>query len=328
MERILLTGGAGFIGSALANALISGSKDCQVTVFDNLSTGNKENILHLESIPNFNFIYGNTLDVSALQSVVDVSDIVFHLAANPLVALGVYNTNKDFEENVVATHNLIEAMKNSTSCKKILYTSTSTVYGEVEVPRMPIPESYGPLKPISIYGATKLSCEAMISGYCHMFGMSGIVLRLANIIGPVSNKGVVFDFVSKLSSNPNFLNILGNGMQNKSYLYIDDCIDAIMKIKSHIDQDRINFEIFNVGSDDSIKVLDIANIVINAMSLENVVLNLNNNLEGRGWNGDVREFLLDCSLVKSLGWKPTLNSRDAIKHTAKLYAQKILRKSN
>jgi UDP-glucose 4-epimerase len=327
MERILITGGAGFIGSALADTLISRSKDCQVTVFDNLSTGSKENIMHLDSNPNFNFIYGNILDVSTLQSVVNVSDIVFHLAANPLVALGAYNTTKDFEENVLATYNLIEAMRKSTSCKKILYTSTSTVYGEVEVPKMPIPENYGPLKPISLYGATKLSCEAMISGYCYMFGISGVALRLANIIGPVSNKGVVFDFASKLSSNPNFLNILGNGRQNKSYLYIDDCIDAIMRIKSHIDQDRINFEIFNVGSDDSINVLGIANIVINEMSLKNVALNFeNNNLEGRGWNGDVREFLLDCSLLKSLGWRPKMNSGDAIKHTARLYVQKILKK--
>ena len=131
MERILMTGGAGFIGSALASALIMRSKDNQVTVFDDLSTGSKENLLHLDSDPNFNFVYGSTLDVSALQNVVDVSDTVFHLAANPSVALGAYDTRKDFEQNIIATYNLIEAMRKSTSCKKIVFASTSTVYGEL-----------------------------------------------------------------------------------------------------------------------------------------------------------------------------------------------------
>jgi UDP-glucose 4-epimerase len=322
MERILITGGAGFIGSALASTLIMRSKDNQVTVFDDLSTGSKENLLHLDSNPNFNFVYGSTLDVSALQNVVDVSDTVFHLAANPSVALGAYDTRKDFEQNIIATYNLIEAMRKSTSCKKIVFASTSTVYGESL--KMPISESYGPLKPMSIYGSTKLSCEAMISGYCHMFHMSGIALRLANIIGPVSKKGVVYDFVSKLSSSPNFLNILGNGKQNKSYLYIDDCIEAIMKVRPQINQK--NFEIFNIGSADTVNVLDIAKIVIEEMSLGDVVLNFTDNLDGRGWKGDVREFLLDCSRLTSLGWKPKMKSREAVKYTAQLYAQQILKK--
>jgi UDP-glucose 4-epimerase len=327
MERILITGGAGFIGSALANALIAGSKDNQVTVFDNLSTGSKENLSHLDGNSNFNFVYGSTLDFSALQSVVEVSDVVYHFAANPSVASGAYDTRKDFEQNIVATRNLIEAMKISKSCKKIIFASTSTVYGEVEASKMPMSESYGPLKPISLYGSTKLSCEAMISGYCHMFGMSGIALRLANIIGPVSKKGVVYDFVSKLSSRPNFLDVLGNGKQNKSYLYVDDSIDAMIKLKPQLD--KKNFEIFNVGSDDSVNVLDIAKIVIREMCLENVTLNfINDNLDGRGWNGDVREFLLDCSLLKSLGWKPKMNSRDAVQQTAQLYARQILKRYN
>ena len=187
---------------------------------------------------------------------------------------------------------------------------------------MPISESYGPLKPMSIYGSTKLSCEAMISGYCHMFYLSGIALRLANIIGPVSKKGVVYDFVSKLSSSPNFLNILGNSKQNKSYLYIEDCIEAIMKVRSQINQK--NFEIFNIGSADTVNVLDIAKIVIEEMSLEDVVLNFTDNLDGIGWKGDVREFLLDCSRLTSLGWKPKMKSREAV--TAQLYAQQILKK--
>ena len=326
MERILITGGAGFIGSALASSLIAGSKDNQVTVFDNLSTGSKENLLHLDNNPNFNFVYGDTLDVSALQSVVDVSDIVFHLAANPSVALGAYDTRKDFEQNVIATYNLIEAMRKSASCKKILFASTSTVYGEVEGPKMPISESYGPLKPISLYGSTKLSCEALISGYCHMFGMSGIALRLANIIGPVSRKGVVYDFVRKLSSSPNILNILGNGKQNKSYLYIDDCIEAIVKSKFHANRNQKNFEIFNVGSADTIMVADIARIVIQEMALKEVALSFtDNDLDGRGWNGDIREFLLDCSPLRSLGWKPKMNSKEAVRHTARLYSQHTIK---
>jgi UDP-glucose 4-epimerase len=317
MERVLITGGAGFIGSALVNKLMK-SKDNQVIVFDDLSTGSKENILPWYISPNFSFVCGSTLDAFTLEEAVDASEIVFHLAANPTVSVGSYDTRKDFEQNIIATYNLIEAMRKSASCKKILFASTSTVYGEAI--KLPTPESYGPLEPISLYGSTKLACEAMISGYCHMFNMSGIALRLANIIGPVSKKGVVYDFVSKLSSNPNYLNILGNGNQNKSYLYIDDCIEAIMKTRHQIDEKV--FEIFNVGSGDTVNVLDIANIVIEEMSLGDVVLKFtDDNLEGRGWKGDVREFLLDYSRLESLGWKPKMNSREAVKRTARLYNQ-------
>jgi UDP-glucose 4-epimerase len=324
VERILITGGAGFIGSALASAMLTKSKDNQVTVFDNLSSGSKENLSHLDNNPNFNFVYGSTLDISALQSVVNASDTVFHFAASSSVALGAYDTRKDFEQNVIATYNLIEAMRKSISCKKILFASSSTVYGEVEVPKMPIPESYGPLKPISLYGSSKLCCESMIPSYCHMFGMSGVALRLANIIGPTSKTGVVYDLVSKLSSCHNFLNVLGNGKQNKSYLYIDDCIEAILKVKCHMDQNRNqnNFEIFNVGSSDTVNVLDIAKIVIKEMALGDVDLNfVDNENDGRGWKGDVREFLLDCSFLRSVGWKPKKNSRQAVGCTARLYSQ-------
>jgi UDP-glucose 4-epimerase len=266
------------------------------------------------------------LDISALQNVVGVSDIVFHLAANPSVVLGAYDARKDFEQNVIGTYNLVEAMRKSISCKKILFMSTSTVYGEVGVSKMPVPESYGPLKPISLYGSTKLSCEAMISGYCHMFGLFGVALRLANIIGPVSRKGVVYDFVSKLTSNPKLLNILGNGKQNKSYLYIDDCVDAILKAEYIINQNQQNFEVFNVGSADTMNVIDIAKIVIKEMSLGDIALKFtDDNLDGRGWIGDVREFLLDCSLLRSQGWKPKRNSREAVKHTAQLYSQHTLK---
>lgn len=317
MSRILITGGAGFIGSSLVSAL-SSSEHNQLVVFDNLSKRNKENINRWFQNSNSIFIENDMLDISGLQKAVDISDVVFHLAANPTVALGAFDTRIDYDQNLVATYNLLEAMRKSKSCKKIFFTSTSTVYGEADT--IPTPETYAPLKPISLYGATKLACEAMISGYCHSFNMSGIVFRLANIIGPKNKHGVIYDFVTKLTANPKCLDILGNGNQNKSYLYIEDCIDAILTVASKNDN-RV-FDILNVGSNDMVKVLDIASIVISELSLKDVDIRFIDEFNGAGWKGDVREFLLDCSKLETLGCKPKYNSREAVIITASQYAKR------
>ena len=317
MNRILVTGGAGFIGSSLVNALML-SKDHRIVVYDNLSTGNRDNTSKWLKSPNFQFMCADMLDTSSLKKTVDTCDIVCHLAANPFVILGGTNTKIDYEQNLLATYNLLEAMRTSKCCKKIIFASSSTIYGEAET--MPTPEKYSPLKPISLYGASKLACEAMISGYCHMFDMSSIVVRLANVIGLINTHGVIYDFITKLKANSKYLDILGNGEQNKSYLHIDDCINGLVQLFGILGKGK--FEIFNMGSDDTITVLEIAEIVINELSLNSVDKRFVNKFDGRGWNGDIMEYLLDCSKLKSIGWKPKFQSKDAVIKSVREYLRK------
>jgi UDP-glucose 4-epimerase len=304
MTKVLVTGGAGFIGSSLLEELVR--LEDKIIVYDNLSTGSKENISGLLDSPNLTLIQGDVLDQSSLKKAVHNSDIVFHLAANTDVRIGSTDTKLDYEQNILATYNLLEAMKNSKSCKKIVFTSTSTIYGDAKI--MPTSESYAPLKPISMYGGSKLACEAIISGYCHMFNLSGVVVRLANVVGPLSRHGVIYDFVSKLSANPKYLEVLGNGKQNKSYLYIDDSTNALLKA-AKIEK---TFEIVNAGSKDNIHVADIAKIVIRELCLEDVIIRYTGGIDGRGWNGDVKEMLIDTSILEGLGWNVRYNSTEAV----------------
>jgi UDP-glucose 4-epimerase len=326
MNKFLVTGGAGFIGSSLVNALIQ-SKN-QVIVLDNLSKCNENNISKWVDNPNFKFIHADIFDLNLLRNSVNDCNIVFHLAANPDVRQATTNTKIDYEQNLLATYNLLEAMRSSSNCKKIIFTSSSTVYGEPEI--MPTSEKYSPLIPISLYGATKLACEAMISAYCHMFNISGIVLRLANVVGPTSTHGVIHDFITKLSSSttvhPKYLDVLGDGKQNKSYLYIDDCINALTHVMK-IENERA-FEIFNAGSKDRIDVLNIANIVIKELLLDNISIRLTGGVEGRGWKGDVKEMLLDSSKLETSGWKLKYNSREAVVLTVREIVSRLHNKIN
>jgi UDP-glucose 4-epimerase len=234
------------------------------------------------------------------------------------VALGSNDTKIDFYENLVTTYNLLEAMRKSPDSKKLIFASTSTVYGEAEI--LPTPENFGPLIPISLYGATKLACEGLISGYCHTFNMSGIAVRLANIIGPLNKHGVVFDLVNKLLANPSYLEVLGNGMQRKSYLHIEDCIDALLRVWEV--QSDVGFDVYNIGTDDAITVIDIAKLLFQKFSTGPQRIKFDDTHDGRGWNEDVREFLLDCSRIKRLGWNAKYNSSKAVDLVADEYLKK------
>jgi UDP-glucose 4-epimerase len=385
MRKVLITGGAGFIGSSLASALLLSEKNYHVTVLDNLSRGRLENISQWLELPNFEFVNVDLLDysnsdgqkASTLQKIVNRSDIIFHLAANPDVAIGTENTQIDFQQNVQATYNLLESVRKSQQAvdtkntkryeaqnkKKLIFTSSSTVYGRAK--KRPTPENYSPLCPISLYGSTKLAGESIISGYCHMFGIYCIVARLANIIGPANTHGVIHDFIKKLTDHPDLLDILGNGQQDKSYLYIDDCVNALillsdwMQIEScsaggasetnkNIDKQKgrvalensasenvplygkegydSQFQVFNIGSDDTITVLQIAQIVIEQLSLgsQKVKTVFRNNFEdGRGWKGDVPDFWLDCSRLKGIGWAPKYSrSKDAVMRACEEYVKR------
>jgi UDP-glucose 4-epimerase len=307
LSRILITGGAGFIGSSLVEELIKDENE--VVLYDNFSRVIASNFSSWKNSPNLTMLRADVLDKLSLSKAVDNCDLVFHLAANPEVRLGATNTKIDYEQNLLGTYNLLEVLKDSTNCKRIVFASTSTVYGEPKT--IPTSERYAPLMPISLYGASKLACEAIISGYCNMFQISGVALRLANIIGPTSTHGIIWDFIKKLTCDPSKLDILGNGMQSKSYLFIEDCVRALT-IAAEVTDIENGFDVFNVGSNDRTSVLDIANIVTQELSLQGVKLNIIGGPEGRGWKGDVRDMLLDCTKLESLGWKAKYNSVQAV----------------
>lgn len=291
--RVLVTGSAGFIGSHLVEKL---SRNQKVIGIDNFSTG----IIEHPMTANIDLVSDN------IEPYFKNIDVVFHLAANPDVKLGAINTKIHVEQNIIATHKVLEAMRTN-DVKKIVFASTSTVYGNAK--KIPTPETYSPLEPISLYGASKLACEALISAYCHTFGMQSWIFRLANIIGSRSNHGILPDFIQKLKISPSELEIFGNGEQNKSYLHIEDCVTAIIQGFEKANE-KIN--ILNVGSKDQIKVREIADIVCKIMKLKPKYTFTG----GReGWKGDVPNMMLDISKIKSLGWQPKYTSKEAVQKT-------------
>ena len=312
-EKVLVTGGAGFIGSHIVDALLT--QGANVCVFDNLTAGTTQNIKQWRTNPNLNFIKGDLLNPTDLAKIEKTRfETVFHLAANPEVRIGSTNPDIHFQQNIVTTHNLLEFLRKTRNPSTLIFTSTSTVYGEPT--KIPTPEDYAPLKPISTYGASKLASEALISAYAHTYDFKAIILRLANIVGPRSKHGVIHDFIQKLNKNPTQLEILGDGTQTKSYLYITDCIEAMLL---GLEKSTEQVEIYNVGSEDQVDVKTIAQIVIKEMDLKNVKLTFTGGVDGgRGWKGDVKNMLLDISKIKKLGWKPKHNTqqtiRKAIKH--------------
>jgi len=303
-SSILITGGAGFIGSHLLEWLL---QEHDVTVWDNFSSGKRENLAECMGKANFRLMQADLLDPKGLDEAVAGQDMVFHLAANPDVRLGATNSSVHLRQNVIATHNLLEAMREA-GVKKIAFTSTSTVYGEAK--KIPTPEDYGPLLPISLYGASKLACEALISSYCHTFDMQSWIYRFANIVGERGSHGVLVDFIRKLQQNPAELEILGSGRQKKSYLEVKDCVQAMLLCLDCSDE-RVN--VFNIGSEDSIDVTEIADIVVSQMGLRDVGYRYTGGEEGRGWKGDVRSMLLSLEKIKSLGWRPKWGSSQAIR---------------
>jgi UDP-glucose 4-epimerase len=305
-STVLVTGGAGFIGSHLVDRLLNDG--IKVHVLDNLSTGNIEHIKRWNNNNNNNFRFFK-LDLvhDPIEYYGDRYSTIFHLAANPDVRSSSINPKEHFEQNIISTFNILEYSRKY-DIDTFVFTSSSTVYGEPNV--IPTPEDTL-LMPISMYGASKAACESLICSYAHMYGIKAVIYRLANVIGVRSTHGVIYDFINKLIRNKNMLEILGNGKQRKSYIHVNDCINAMLiGLNSN---DKIN--IFNVGSDDYIDVITIADIIINALGLSNVQLKFIDNGDGRGWKGDVKVMLLDTTRLKRLGWRAMYNSKEAVRVT-------------
>jgi len=301
MIKAFITGGAGFIGSHLVDALID---KYDITVYDNLSSGNKEFLRpHLDK-SKIKFICGDLLDRKKLQQSIAGHDIVYHLAANSNVKPDIPSTELDLTQGTIATYSVIESMR-LTGIRDIVFSSSSVVYGKPEV--FPTPENYGPLLPISLYGASKLACESLITAFCHMFNMRCWIFRFANIVGTRQTHGIIFDFLNKLLSNPSELEILGNGKQKKSYLLVRECIEGIIL---GVEKARDKINVYNLGSTSQVEVDEIANILVNERGLSTIRFRHTGG-EG-GWPGDVPAMLLDVTKINRLGWKARYNSKEAI----------------
>jgi UDP-glucose 4-epimerase len=300
--KCFVTGGAGFIGSNLVDKLIQ--KNHKVTVFDDLSSGKKEFINHHLKNPNFNFIKADLIDSEKIISEIKNHDVVFHIAANPDVRLGAQKPDIA-KKDIIATYTLLEAMRIN-DIKKIVFSSSSTIYGET--PPIPLSENYGPLLPISVYGAAKLAAEGLISSYSHTYDMQGWIYRFANVVGERGTHGVIVDFINKLRKNPKELEILGDGKQKKPYLYVTECVDGIIYGFENSNEE-INY--FNLGVNSATQVTKIAELVVEEMGLKNVEFKFTGG--SRGWKGDVPQFQFNISKITKLGWTPTLTSDETIR---------------
>lgn len=306
-ESILVTGGAGFIGSHLVGKLLEAGNS--VTVFDNLSTGRIDLIRPYMGNRNFRFISGDMCDIANLFDAIKNCTMIYHLAANAEARRSECGSALDFSNNLVATHNLISALSKSKNCRDIIFSSTVMVYGEPKI--MPTAEDYGPLKPISFYGATKLGCEGLLSAYSHMHDANVVILRIVNVVGQGRSRGIIVDFIRKLKISPNTLEILGDGTQRRSFISLEDCLGAFEVVTQTGDE---SVGIYNVGSEDQIAVRRVAEVVVEEIKLKDVQFKFRLGPDGRGWKGDVKETFLDTTRIRKLGWRPKFNSEGAVRN--------------
>ncbi len=304
--RYFITGCAGFIGSNLTDRLLK--EGHEVIGFDNLSTGLLSFLAEAKKSPQFTFIEGDLLDRNAVNHAMQSVDAVFHLAANADVRFGTHHPHKDLEQNAIATFNVLEAMR-AHQVKRIAFASTGSIYGETAV--IPTPE-HAPF-PIqtSLYGASKLAAEGLIQAYCEGFQFEGYIFRFVSILGERYTHGHVFDFYKQLLQDPQKLTVLGNGKQRKSYLYIQDCIDAILFAMENA-HDRIN--IFNLGTDEYCEVNNSIGWICDYLGFQPERTYTGGE---RGWIGDNPFIFLDCSKIRNLGWKPRLTIQEGITQTIK-----------
>ena len=311
--KAFVTGGAGFIGCHLVDWLVQAGN--HVTVFDNLSSGRKGFIEHQLDKDGFEFIQADLLDLEAVKEAVKGHDIIFHLAANPDAMLGIEDTQLDLKQETIATYNVLESMRIN-NIKKIVFSSSGTIYGETPV--IPLSEDYGPVLPISLYGAGKVASEGLISAFCSTFDMQAWIFRFANIVGERGTHGVIFDFINKLKKNPRELEILGDGTQEKPYLYVKDCVEGII-FGLENSNERVN--VFTLGCDSSTDVTTIANMVVKEMGLKNVRFKYTGG--DRGWPGDVPQVRFNCGKINKLGWKARYTSDEAARLAVKVLVKEL-----
>lgn len=309
MENILITGGAGFIGSHLAEALLEDGH--RVICVDNFELGNMENISKMISNPFFELVEMDVTDIEKFSLLLSEKKIerIYHLAANSDIQKSAKIPGIDYKNTFLTTYSILEGMRRN-GIKKLFFASTSAVYGEKT--GINLTEDAGKLNPISYYGGAKLASESFISSYAYMNDFEVLIFRFPNVIGPNLTHGVIFDFIRKLQKNPTALEILGDGTQSKPYLYVLDLVEAIVEF-SKIQGKGV--EIYNVGVEDTTTVTEIADMVCEKMKLKNVQYKYTGG--NVGWKGDVPTFQYDLSKIYGMGWKAKHNSNDSVRETLK-----------
>ena len=304
--KALVTGAAGFIGSTLADRLLG--RGDEVVGYDNFSTGNRQFLADALKSPRYRLVEGDVLDGDTLAAALGGVDIVFHLAANADVRFGTEHPQKDVDQNTIATFRVLEAMRKA-GVKRIAFSSTGSIYGDAAV--FPTPEDAPFPVQTSLYGASKLAGEGLISAYCEGFGFSAWIFRFVSILGERYTHGHVFDFYKRLLADPTHLHVLGNGKQRKSYLYVQDCVDAIFTAieRGHVEGKSV---ILNLGTDEYCEVTDSIGWITGALGITPRLTFAGGD---RGWIGDSPFILLDCSRMRRLGWAPTLTIREGILRT-------------
>ncbi|AMV24148.1 UDP-glucose 4-epimerase [Gemmata sp. SH-PL17] len=302
--RYFVTGGAGFIGSNLVDRLLAAGH--HVTAFDNFSTGQRQFLADARTSARFALVEGDLLDKAALTRAVAGHDLVFHLAANADVRFGTDHPDRDLQQNTIATFNVLEAMRLN-GVKRIGFSSTGSVYGEAEV--FPTPENAPFPVQTSLYAASKVAGEGLISAYATGFGFQAFIFRFVSILGERYTHGHVFDFYAKLLANPHAIEVLGNGKQRKSYLYVQDCINAIFTV---VEKATDPVTVVNLGADEYCQVDDSLGWICERLGLTPKV---NHTGGTRGWIGDSPFIFLDTAKLKSLGWCQTLSIREAVVRT-------------
>ncbi len=304
--HIFVTGAAGFIASNLVDRLLSVGHI--VTGFDNFSTGQRRFVEPALANPRFTLHAADLLDRVQLTSAMAGAELVVHFAANADVRFGTHHPRKDLEQNTIATWNVLEAMR-EVGCKRIAFSSTGSIYGEPQI--FPTPETCPFPVQTSLYGASKLAAEGLIQAYCEGFDMQGYIFRFVSILGERYTHGHIFDFYQQLAEHPDRLHVLGDGHQRKSYLYVQDCIDAILMALER-SEDRVN--IFNLGTDEYCEVNDSIGWICEFLGVRPKIT-----YGGgvRGWIGDSPFILLDCARIRALGWRPKLTIQQAVRATIK-----------
>ena len=309
--RILVTGAAGFIGSSLVDRLLASGNE--VTGFDNFSTGQEKFLTAALAHPNFRLIRGDTLRPDQLSAAMKGLDLVFHLAANADVRFGLDHPNRDLEQNTIATFNVLEAMRLN-RVRRVAFSSTGSVYGEARV--IPTPEDAPFPIQTSLYGASKIAGEALIQAYCEGYGFEGYIFRFVSILGERYTHGHVFDFCRQLLTSPNHLRVLGNGRQRKSYLYVQDCLDAMLWVVGMESAKREPHAVgvFNLGTREYCEVLQSVGWICEELGLSPEIETTGGE---RGWTGDSPFILLDTSKINSVGWQPKLSIEQGVRATTR-----------
>lgn len=303
-----IVGGAGFIGSHFTDALLASARTRRVTVFDNFSSGREWHYEGHSNDSRLSVVRADASDVNALTATMAGHDWVIHLASNADIAAAAEHPEIDFYRGTLLTNNVVEAMRRS-GLHRLLYASGSGVYGDTGNRR--VPEDHAPMLPISTYGASKLACESLIASYCSMFGLRACAFRFANVVGPRQTHGVGFDFLRNLRAKPKRLRILGDGNQSKPYIHVTDVVDAALCAAG---KSAAPFSVFNVATDDAVTVTEIADLAVETLGLAARPA-FEYTGGSRGWRGDVPVVRLDSTRMRSLGWFPKRNSRDAVRQS-------------